>query len=259
MHRFYIPPEQCQGAVLWLTGREAHHALHVLRVRTGESVLVLDGEGHVLHCDVSDSSRDRMRLEVVKRRFVAPLPYQVTLGQAIPKGKLFDAIVQKATELGAFRIIPLVTERVVGKIESQVESAKAQKWRLVAIEAIKQCGSPWLPHIEPPEPIEKFIAKQSGVDLALVGSLSSDSRHPREYFSSFERQHGRNPNSVSIAIGPEGDFTPEELTILQTGGAQPITLGPLVLRTETAATYCLSIINYELQANSFRSVSQNQV
>lgn len=211
-------------------------------------MVVLDGEGHVVDCAVEDFSRDRVRLKVVRRGSAAPLPFQVTLAQAIPKGKLFEAIVQKATELGVFSIIPLVTQRVVGKIEAWNEPHKVDRWRLAAIEAIKQCGSPWLPRIEAPESIEKFGSRQSGMDLALVGSLGNDSRHPRECFSDFQRRQGRKPKSVSIAIGPEGDFTSSELTDLQAAGARPISLGPLVLRTETAAIFCLSIINYELQS-----------
>jgi 16S rRNA (uracil1498-N3)-methyltransferase len=247
MHRFYLAPEHCQGPVLCLSGREAHHALHVLRLRKAQRVIVLDGEGHTLDCEVAESVRDRVDLKVLERRSAAPLLYQITLGQAVPKGKSFEAIIQKATELGVFRIVPLVTQRVVGKVESGDEERKVEKWNLVAVEAIKQCGSPWLPRIERPETIEQFLTRQSGVDLALVGSLRSDSRHPRSLFSAFERQHGRKPKSVCVAIGPEGDFTTVELSTLQTTGAQPITLGPLVLRTETAAIYCLSIINYELQ------------
>jgi 16S rRNA (uracil1498-N3)-methyltransferase len=250
MHRFYLAPGHCQDSIMALTGREAHHALHVLRVRRGEQVQVLDGMGQRLECEVADCARDRVDLKVVGRHSVDALPYQVTLAQAIPKGKLFEAIIQKGTELGAFRIVPLISQRVVGRAESRDEAQKVEKWKLVAIEAIKQCGSAWLPRIEAQEKVPQFAMEQANVDLALVGSLRGDSRHPRGYFRDFERQHGRKPKSVSIAIGPEGDFTPEELLSLQTTGALPITLGPLVLRTETAAIYCLSIINYELQASS---------
>jgi 16S rRNA (uracil1498-N3)-methyltransferase len=247
MHRFYLAPEYCQDEVLSLTGREAHHAQHVLRLRRGEQVQVLDGEGQVLECEVAELKRGGLELRVVERRSVAALPYRVTLAQALPKGKLFESIVQKATELGAYRIVPLITQRVVAKLEQDTVSEKLEKWRLVAIEAIKQCGSTWLPRIEPPETIEQFRSRQSGMELALVGSLGGDSRHPGDCFSNFVSQHGTRPKSVSVAIGPEGDFTPGELAALQLDGAHPITLGPLVLRTDTAAIYCLSIINYELQ------------
>jgi 16S rRNA (uracil1498-N3)-methyltransferase len=248
MHWFYLPPSEFRRSTLSLTGREAHHALHVLRVRDGDIVTVLDGEGRVLLCKAAGAKRDQLSLEIVEQRSSPPPPYKVTLAQAIPKGKLFEDIIQKATELGASRIVPLLTERVVAKPPSDETVHKVEKWTQVAIEAIKQCGSPWLPKIEPPMPIGDFLTLKPVPDLAFVGSLARDSQHPRHYFQEFTRTSVKNLESVSVAIGPEGDFTPQELSTLQSAGWIPITLGPLVLRTETAAVYCLSIINYELQA-----------
>jgi 16S rRNA (uracil1498-N3)-methyltransferase len=247
MHRFYLPPSECRASPLSLTGREAHHALHVLRVRTSDSVTVLNGEGGVILCKIASTKRDHVSLEILEQRSVPPLPYHVTLAQGIPKGKLFEAIVQKATELGAARIVPLLTERVVSKPAPEDGGHKVEKWRQVAIEAIKQCGSGWLPKIETPVTVDEFLSLQAETELALVGSLAQGSQHPRNWFMEFAQAKGRNPKSVSVAIGPEGDFTAEELSVLQSAGAKPITLGPLVLRTETAAIYCLSVINYELQ------------
>jgi 16S rRNA (uracil1498-N3)-methyltransferase len=250
MHRFYLPPAHCQGAALLLTGREAHHALHVLRVRRGECVTVLDGEGQHLECEVQETGRDHLGLGVVERRSVTPLPYQITLLQAIPKGKLLEAIIQKAAELGVSRIIPLAAQRTMAKLDEDDENQKLAKWRLVAVEAIKQCGSAWLPNVELPVTVAQLVSHPLPVDLPLVGSLRANSRHPRGYFQTFERSHGKKPKSVSVAIGPEGDFTDEELSLFQSAGALPINLGPLVLRVETAAVYCISIINYELQSGS---------
>ena len=250
MHRFYLPPGHCKGPLLSLTGREAHHALHVLRVRRGEPVTVLDGEGLSCECQVEQLARNHLELKVLERRSAAPLPFQITMLQAIPKGKLFESIIQKATELGTARILPLLSERTVAKIHASDARDKVEKWQAVAIEAIKQCGSAWLPRIEPPVTVEEFFAQKPVVDLALVGSLQPDARHPRTYFEAFEHQNGRKPKSVLVAIGPEGDFTSEELAALQSAGARPISLGPLVLRTETAALYCLSVINYELQSGA---------
>ena len=108
MHRFHLPPDECRGSSLLLTGREAHHGLHVVRVRRNETVTVLDGAGLEILCAVVESKRDTIRLDVRERHTVSPLPWQVTLVQAIPKGKLFDSILQKATELGAFRVTRLL-------------------------------------------------------------------------------------------------------------------------------------------------------
>jgi len=128
-------------------------------------------------------------------------------------------------------------------------SAKAEKWRLTAIEAIKQSGSPWLPQVEAPVTPREYLARGEKFELALIGSLQNDARHPREYFRAAFNERKRMPDTVGIWIGPEGDFTPAELIAAKAAGALPITLGRLVLRTETAATYALSILNYELQWN----------
>ncbi len=248
MPRFYLPPDQCQGPVLTLAGREAHHALHVLRLERAERVTVLDGAGHEFTCEVQDSGRDQLHLRVLEKRQSPPLPCQITLFQALPKGKIIESIIEKATELGAARIVPLLTERVVSRLDDESAAHKAAKWQCVAIDAIKQCGSPWLPRVEPPLTLPQCLERHEPCELPLVGSLQTGARHPRHYFQAFQQQHGRRPASACVWIGPEGDFAPAELETILSAGALPITLGPLVLRTETAAIYCLSVLNYELQS-----------
>jgi len=248
MHRFYLPPDKCKTAPLMLSGREAHHALHVLRVRRGEQIVVLDGAGAEFHCEVQDYDRDKVQLAVTQKNSAPPLPCQITLLQAVPRGKIIEAVIQKATELGAARIVPLLSERVTARLDDESAAHKAGKWQLVAIEAIKQCGSAWLPQVEPPVTPGQFLARHEKFEMPLIGSLQPDRRHPREYFRAFQAEHGRQPKSVCVWVGPEGDFTPDEVIAIQSGGALPITLGNLVLRSETAAIYCLSILNYEFQS-----------
>ncbi|MGA2241957.1 MAG: RsmE family RNA methyltransferase [Verrucomicrobiota bacterium] len=248
MHRFYLPPERCAGDSLRLDGREAHHALHVLRLKRGELVTVLDGVGNEFLCAVENSSRSAVTLSVSLKNFTPPLPCSITLLQAVPKGKIIESIIQKAVELGARRIVPLLTERVVTQLDDEDAADKRTKWQQVAIEAIKQCGAAWLPEIEPPTTLGEFLKHRDKFDLSLVGSLQKERRHPRECFREFQTQHKRLPQSVGVWIGPEGDFTPEELEAIQASGALPVSLGRLVLRVETAVIYCLSILTYELNS-----------
>jgi 16S rRNA (uracil1498-N3)-methyltransferase len=248
MHRFFLSPEHCQGASLCLTGDEAHHARHVVRVRPGERVAVVDGAGHEFVCEVQGYDHDQARLTVVEKHFQPALPSQVTLLQAVPKGKLMEAIIQKATELGAFRIVPLLSERVVARLDDQEGARKAEKWRLVVREATKQCGSAWVPTIELPLTPNQFLARKETFELALIASLESGSRPARECFRAFEVERRQMPRSVCVWVGPEGDFTQAETAAIKSHGALPITLGRLVLRAETAAIYCLSILNHELQS-----------
>jgi 16S rRNA (uracil1498-N3)-methyltransferase len=273
---FYLPPEDCTGAVLRLEGREAHHALHVLRVKRDEPVVVLDGAGHEFLCEIAEASREALTLRVQQTKSIPRPASQITLLLGIPKGKIIESIIQKAVELGAHRVLPLMTERVVTHLDDKERTNKRDKWQLVAIEAIKQCGAAWLPDIETPLTITEFLKERSAghrlggsskpldtgkvpgpppfalhlppsvFDLSLVGSLQGGRRHPRECFHEFQARHGHPPQSVAVWIGPEGDFTYAELKLIEASGALPISLGPLTLRVETAAIYCLSILNYEL-------------
>jgi len=247
MHRFFLPPDQCHPPLLELTGSEAHHARDVLRLARGAPVTVMDGAGGLLQCEVADSNRRQVFLNVTGQTSV-PAPYsQVTLIQAVPKGKIIESIIQKSVELGVSRVIPLLSERVAIRLNSDERREKAEKWQQVAVEAIKQCGQPWLPEIATPIELPDLLAGGTRFELALVGSLQGDGRHARQYFDEFQTKHQRSPKTVAAWIGPEGDFSAAELDSIRASGACPITLGPLVLRSETAALYTLAVINHELQ------------
>jgi len=248
MHRFFLPPDECRKQPLNLPATEAHHAVTVLRIRERERVVVLNGAGDELLCEVQQADRRQVTLKVLQKQTIPPLPYQVTLAQAVVKGKTMEGIVQKATELGTHRIIPILSERTVARVGAEDADGKVEKWEATAVEAIKQCGSAWLPRIEPPLTPQAFLSRNEKSELMLIASLQGDARHPREHFHSFLAEHRRLPTSVCVWVGPEGDFTPAEANAIRAGGAVPVTLGQLVLRSDTAAIYCLSVINYELQS-----------
>ena len=247
MHRFYLPAKPGDGNRLQLQGREAHHGLKVLRLQPGDRVTVLDGAGHEFLCTVGQVSRQVISLELKEKRFTPAPPCPTTLLVAIPKGKIIESIIQKSVELGTHRIVPLLTNRVITHLNDEGSEQKREKWQQVAIEAIKQCGAPWLPAVAAPQTIAEVLTQGEPSELAFVGSLQTERRHPREWVLDFKKQHGRPPRSAAAWIGPEGDFTLAELSALETAGVRPVTLGPLTLRVETAAIYCLAFLNYELQ------------
>jgi 16S rRNA (uracil1498-N3)-methyltransferase len=244
MRRFYVPPSECGADHLILTGSEAHHAADVLRITPGEKVAVLDGAGSEFTCRVETITRKKVELAVQDRMTQPPPCWQITLVQAVPKGKMFEAVIQKATELGVWRIVPLLSQRVTIHLEGKAIEHKAEKWRQTAVEAIKQCGQRWLPQVEPPFTLPALLARSEKFDLVLVASLQEDSRPLRAYFPIGVRR----PKTICLWIGPEGDFALEEMEAIKGAGVKPITLGPLVLRCETAALCALSILNYELSA-----------
>ncbi len=248
-HRFYLPTASKAGAEIILSEREAHHAAQVLRVRAGEHVAVLDGAGLECICEVREVTKRTVTLNVIERKMHPAPASRVTLVQALTKSKSFDTILQKATELGATRIVPLAVERSVAHVETVAAADKVEKWRATAIEAMKQCGGPWLPLIEAPLTLKAFLSRvELQSELAFIASLQPGARHPREHFQEFFLQHQRRPASVAVWIGPEGDFAHSEIELALAAGARPITLGPTVLRADTAAIYSLSVISYELAA-----------
>lgn len=247
MHRFYIPPAVWNPDALRLDEAESHHALNVLRLQPGEKVVVFNGQGAEATAQVTpESTKREVRLVTLHKGKTPPLPCRITLAQAVPKGKNMDLIVQKATELGAAEIAPLLSERTVAKLENEESAAAKQaKWQDTVIEAAKQCGQNWLPTVALPRTPKDFFANlgRGAYDLMLIASLQSDSKHLR---SLLEEHPGAKPKSALILVGPEGDFTPAEIGLAKSAGCRPITLGPIVLRTETAAIYCLSVLSYEL-------------
>ena len=254
MHRFYIPPVVWNPDALALDEAESHHALNVLRLTPGEKVVVFNGQGTEATAQVAEGSTKReVLLKTLHQAKTAPLPCRITLAQAIPKGRNMDLIVQKATELGATEIAPLLSERTVAKLDDgENAAAKQVKWQATVIEAAKQCGQNWLPTVALPRSPKDFFAGlgRGAFDLMLIASLQSDSKHLRSLLEEYTAGHplGGNPASVLILVGPEGDFTPAEIGLAKSAGCRPITLGPIVLRTETAAIYCLSVLSYELQS-----------
>ncbi len=257
MHRFYIPPAAWNPDNLQLDESESHHALNVLRLKAGDKVVVFNGRGVEATAEVlAESTKNAVRLKSRQTAKTPPLPCRITLAQAIPKGKNMDFIVQKAVELGAAEIAPLLSERVVSRLDDADDAAaKREKWQTVAIEAAKQCGQNWLPEIGLPQSPKAFFQNRGGAgtfDLMLIASLQGDARHLREYLADFAaaRPASPHPASALVLVGPEGDFTPAELSLARSAGCRPITLGPIVLRVETAALYCLSVLSYELLSAS---------
>ena len=246
MHRFYLPPDRVTEGEITLDERESHHAANVLRVRKGERVAVLNGAGKEFMCEVAEVDKKAVHLTVQQQNAIHPLPYQITLLQAMTKGKSMDFIIQKATELCVHRIVPLAAGRSVVQVEDA--EAKLDKWKAIAIDSIKQCGSPWLPIIDKPVTPKEFLGRNERFDIPMVASLQSHTQHPREYVEGFRAEHHRLPKSIAIWVGPEGDFTPAEVNDVLSAGVHPITLGQVILRSETAALYTVSALNYEMQS-----------
>jgi 16S rRNA (uracil1498-N3)-methyltransferase len=216
-------------------------------MKQGEKLVLFNGRGREITAEIVDVS-DEIRLRRLHEAETLPLKCRIILGQAIPKGKNMELIVQKAVEIGAAEIAPIISDRTVVQLDSEDATQKQSKWQQIAIEAAKQCGQNWLPHVHTPKKLAELFSVMSAesFDLRLIGSLQPDAQYPKKVLADYSSEHRGRPRSVLMLVGPEGDFTPAELALARRHGCQPITLGPIILRVETAAIYCLSVLSYEL-------------
>ncbi len=246
MNRFFAPDADFSSGRVRLLGDEAHHCSRVFRHEAGDEVEVFDGAGNSAAGRISAVSKNAVEVETGEPAFTEPLPVEITLIQAMPKAKIMDLIVQKAAEIGAASIVPVETARTVVKLAD--EAKKQAKWQRIALESCKQCGLNWLPKVESPAPLTQAL-ERCAASLKLVAALSEKSRKLREIAAESPIAPIA-PTSVAIAIGPEGDFSPAELEILDRAEFRRLSLGPTVLRSETAAIYALSIVSHEFLAGT---------
>ena len=279
MHRFHLAPDDWPSNAL--TGSEAHHVRDVLRHQPGDRVVLFDGCGREATAEITALDAASIQLRILHETVTPSFRTRISLAQAIPKGKNMDLIVQKAVEIGAAEIFPLLSARTVVHLDPASAAQKQAKWQSVALEAAKQCGQNWLPHVHSPRSPEDFFRgiesavssahsaaqpsqpEEGGAtaqhhflrparasqqfDLQLIGSLQPGARNLKMILADYAHAHdGERPASVLMLIGPEGDFTPAEIALARSHGCAPLTLGPIILRVETAAIYCLSILSYEL-------------
>ncbi len=245
--RAFCSPATAEPTHLTLSFEESHHLVIVNRADPGATVVAFDGRGHEWICELVDDKKNAAVLKVRFKQMIKPLPYEITLGQALPKGPFMEAIVRKATEIGARQIVPLESERTQVHLGNERTDRKVDKWQTAALEAAKQCGNAYVPEVLPPQKANSFIETSRGYDLKLIASLQPGAKSLKTVLAAYAATQQRAPRKVLWLIGPEGDFTPAELSLAHSAGFEPVTLGPLVLRCETAAVYALSILSYELQ------------
>lgn len=247
MPRFFLSPEQWDAAQWELRGDEAKHCARVVRMKAGDDCVLFDGRGNAINAVIEwieGSSLVRLIPGGMVSSSLDSLA-AITLCQAIPKGSNMDWIIQKSVELGVSRIQPLLTGRTITRYTEKEAENKRSKWQRTALEACKQCGQNLVPVIELPQTFRSWIHNSlSGLpELRVIASLAPGAVPARECL---EAARKRGERSAAYLVGPEGDFTPEEISAALDRGFSPVTLGPIVLRVETAALLGLSMIRYAL-------------
>jgi len=242
MSRFFVPKEMVKGNRIVITGKEAHHILDVMRLRQSDKVTTFDGSGREYTGIVKETGRRSLVVEIVETREPRQREsVKITLIQALPKKEKMDYIVEKATELGVDRIVPVFTERTIPDWDDKKKHSQVERWRKIALEAAKQCGRADIPEISGIEDFNSVITRMAGEKLRLIAVLSEETVPIAGAIA------GPKPESIAIAIGPEGDFTEEETAAAKAAGFKPISLGPRVLRSDTAGLAAIAILNYEFE------------
>lgn len=216
-----------------LEGDEAHHLLRVLRLGEGDEVVLFDGRGRAARAVVTTVAPGRVGLEPRAEAPTGESPLPLTVGVAMPKADKMSLVVQKLTELGAVRIVPLVTER--GEASAERTRRSLPRFRRIAVEACKQCGRSRLPEIDAPEALEELL-----VDVEASRASAVLAAHPGA--PPLEPPEGAGP--LLVLVGPEGGWSEAELELLERGGARLFGLGPRTLRTETAAIAATALIQW---------------
>ena len=240
--RFFVPAAQWQAReAAWITGPDARHLTRVLRLGPGDAVLLLDGTGQMFRAEVQEVRGERVRAVVTGTAAVPDEPgVRVTLVQALAKGDRMDTVVQKGTEVGVARFIPVVSERVVVKLEPAKAGRRRERWQRIATEAAAQCGRPRVPEVHP------VIAFQEALNLVPAGAFSLFFWEEERQVSLKDVLRSRPPaDEVYAFIGPEGGFAAREAAAAAARGAVPVSLGPRLLRTDTAGPIAAALVLYE--------------
>ncbi|MCK5114356.1 MAG: 16S rRNA (uracil(1498)-N(3))-methyltransferase [Phycisphaerae bacterium] len=232
-YRFYVP-QLCAGNCSF-SGPEAHHALHVLRVRVGTKVELFDGKGSYASAEVTRTSRSEVFVTAADPQSQPPVSPRVHLCFAVPKGKRLDWLLEKTTELAATSLQPVVFNRSVAG--GELTLSKLQRWEAQCISAAKQSGVNYLPEIRPLVTLQEFLSAPPATGhLRLFGDLD-DSTPP---LSIILRE--KKSDDITLLIGPEGGFASDERSSMLVRGGVPARLGKTTLRIETAAVALLSVI-----------------
>ncbi len=253
MHHFFVEPSQIHTEEIEILGGDVNHMRNVLRMKEGEELVVNDGYGNAFECRLLRFTEEAAWVSILeKRRVSCELPSKITLFQCLPKGDKMDLIIQKTVELGVSKIVPVASKRCVVKLDEKKKIHKQKRWQAVAESAAKQSGRALIPQVMPVVDYMDALRRIEEQDLCLIpyecaSELLEDGKksamqRTREILGAIQKGQ-----SVSIIIGPEGGFEKEEVEAAMKMGAEPVSLGRRILRTETAGLCILSVLMFQLE------------
>ncbi len=235
MQRFFVKSSNVSGDKLIISERDQlHHLKDVLRIKIGEEVAAVDDKGQEYFCKVEGLTDREVLLKITERKAAKMHKVKLTIACAIPKKSKFDDIVDRLTQLGVDRIIPLETYRVIVRLDKAKKISRQKRWEKIALSASQQSQRNSLPVIDPVKDMRQALTGIEKFDLKLIPHLIGERKHIKNVIAQAK--------NILVFIGPEGDFTEEEVDLAAKAGCIPVSLGDTVLRVETAAVAVASFI-----------------
>lgn len=241
--RIFVGTDKIENKTALLEGSDVNYIKNVLRLKVGDELSIMDSKGKEYSSKIIAMGKDLVKALLIKEKSPTSEPkVKITIAQGIPKNPKMDLIVQKATELGAFSIIPVKTERSIVKIREEKEESKVSRWQKIAKEAAEQSGRSSVPSIEQIKSIKDVLKLSGAFDKSMILWEMEKERTLKIFL-----KENKEIKDLLILIGPEGGFSHDEVELAKSSGFITVTIGGRILRTETASLAVLSMIDYEFE------------
>lgn len=245
LHRFFVNEEDIKNDYVKISGKDYKHISKSLRLEKGDKIIACTGDGYDLTVELEDFTSDQVRAKIIKKeKSKSETFHEITIAQAIPKKRNMELVIQKTTEIGVKKIIPLNTKRTIVKLKGKKKKKRISRWQRIAEEAAKQSQRGVIPEVEDLFTIKELKKIKEEYDLILVLWASEKDKYLSELISNLDTNEKK---KILLIVGPEGGFNEKEIDFLKNKlKSNSVSLGPRILRTETAPIVGISIILYEL-------------
>jgi len=241
--RVFVGFDKIMNNTALIEGSDVNYLKNVLRLKEGDKVSIMDSKSKEYSSKITSMKKDRITVKFVAEKYPkSESKVKLTIAQGIPKNPKMDLIVQKATELGVLRIIPVKTERSIVKIEGGKEERKINRWQKIAKEASEQSGRLIIPLVEQSRSLKEVLRSCNDFDKCIILWEMEKENTIKKFL-----QENKGIKDLLVLIGPEGGFSHDEVELAKNRGFIPVTIGSRILRTETASIAILSMINYEFE------------
>ena len=238
MHTFYVSPDKISGDSTEIYGSEHHHLRNVLRLNVGDNIRIIDGIGNILIAEITNIRNDTTIVSIIDHQIQLKKKPEIALFQGIPKNDRMELILQKTTEIGLTKVIPVQTKRSL----QEASENRFERWKKIVISATKQCQTSWLTNLCEVHTFKECLKQLQFYDLKIILWENEKDNNIKTLLQPTE-----DISSIAVLVGPEGGFEDEEVEYAVEYGCKPVTLGSNILRTETAAIAITAIINYVYQ------------